>query len=114
MRGESFTNAVLALVEGIPSGRVMTYGDVARACGSRAARAVGQVMARYGDEVPWWRVVPASGEPIHGHAAESLAHYQDEGTPIITGRLDGGVTSRASEGWSINLKKAIWTQTSVQ
>ncbi|RXZ45755.1 MGMT family protein, partial [Agromyces binzhouensis] len=57
--GEGFVDAVLAVVSDIPPGTVMTYGDVAATLGSRGARAVGQVMARYGGDVPWWRVVRA-------------------------------------------------------
>ncbi len=59
--GADFVTRVLDVVDAIPPGRVMTYGDVAAALGSRAARAVGQVMAHYGRDVPWWRVVRASG-----------------------------------------------------
>lgn len=82
MPSAEFVEAVLLVVEGIPAGRVMTYGDVAGAIGSRAPRAVGQVMAYYGHAVPWWRVVPANGKPPHGHEAEALRHYRAEGTPL--------------------------------
>jgi alkylated DNA nucleotide flippase Atl1 len=73
---------VLDVVAAIPPGRVMTYGDVAAALGSRAARAVGSVMARYGHEVPWWRVVRAGGHPPTGHERRALEHYRLEGTPL--------------------------------
>lgn len=77
-----FVDAVLAVVARIPPGRVMTYGDVAWAIGSDAPRAVGQVMAYYGHAVPWWRVVPASGQPPQGHSRLALPHYLEEGTPL--------------------------------
>lgn len=105
---ETFTNAVLAVVESIPEGRVMTYGSVAEAVGSRAARAIGQIMARFGDEVPWWRVVPASGQPIPGHAAESLARYRDEGTPLAFASAGADPFGEATRGWRIDLAKAHW------
>jgi alkylated DNA nucleotide flippase Atl1 len=73
---------VLQAVESIPPGRVMTYGDVAAAIGSRSARGVGQVMAYYGSEVPWWRVVRASGHAAAGHESRALEHYRVEGTPL--------------------------------
>lgn len=79
---EEFVEQVLALVESIPPGRVMPYGEVAAALGSRASRAVGQVMAHYGSEVPWWRVVRASGHPAIDHSTEALQHYRAEGTPL--------------------------------
>jgi methylated-DNA-protein-cysteine methyltransferase related protein len=42
----------------IPRGRVMTYGDVARAAGMPgAARSVGYAMRALGSRVPWQRVL---------------------------------------------------------
>jgi methylated-DNA-protein-cysteine methyltransferase-like protein len=72
----SFRDRVLAVVESIPSGRVLSYGAVAAWAGSpRAARAVGSVLRAHGGSVPWWRVVQASGgvAPARPHNA---AHVQ--------------------------------------
>lgn len=77
-----FATAVLEVVERIPAGRVVTYGDIAWALGTNAPRAVGRVMALYGHAVAWWRVVPASGHPPQGHARLALPHYLEEGTPL--------------------------------
>ncbi|MFC5503041.1 MGMT family protein [Lysinimonas soli] len=77
-----FAEAVLAVVASIPPGMVMSYGDVAAAIGSRAPRAVGAVMAWYGGDVPWWRVVRASGHPVADHEARALEYYRTEGTPL--------------------------------
>lgn len=85
---DSFVERVLAVVDAIPPGRVMTYGDVAATLGSRAARMVGQVMAYYGGDVPWWRVVRAGGHPPMNHEHIALQHYRAEGTPLIM-RTDG-------------------------
>lgn len=82
---DSFVDRVLEVVDAIPPGRVMTYGDVAAALGSRAARMVGQVMAFYGSEVPWWRVVRAGGHPPVKHEHLALEHYRAEGTPLLRG-----------------------------
>lgn len=82
MPDPDFTEAVLAVVEQIPAGRVMTYGDVGLAIGSEAPRAVGRVMALFGHAAPWWRVVPASGLPPQGHERDALTHYREEGTPL--------------------------------
>jgi alkylated DNA nucleotide flippase Atl1 len=79
-----FVSRVLSVVETIPEGRVMSYGDVAAAIGSRAARGVGQVMAYYGSDVPWWRVVRASGHPAPDHEARALQYYRAESTPLRT------------------------------
>lgn len=79
---DDFVSRVLAVVEDIPPGQVMTYGGVAAAFGSRAARAVGQTMAYYGSEVAWWRVVRASGHPAINHESRALEYYRVEGTPL--------------------------------
>jgi alkylated DNA nucleotide flippase Atl1 len=84
-----FVSAVLEVVASIPPGRVMSYGDVAASLGSRAARAVGTVMSHYGSEVPWWRVVRASGHPPIDHEHRALEYYRAESTPLAWGR-DGG------------------------
>lgn len=80
---EPFVDRVLAVVDAIPPGRVMTYGDVAATLGSRAARMVGQIMAYYGSDVPWWRVVRASGHPPAAHEHIALQHYRAEATPLL-------------------------------
>lgn len=87
---DDFVSRVLDVVAAIPPGRVMAYGDVAAAIGSRAARGVGQVMAYYGGDVPWWRVVRASGHPAPDHESRALEHFRAEGTPLRWSR-DGTV-----------------------
>ena len=82
MPSHDFVSNVLEVVDSIPDGSVMTYGDVAAALGSRAARAVGQVMAQCGPDVPWWRVVRASGHPAVNLEARALEHYRSESTPL--------------------------------
>lgn len=79
---DDFVSRVLDVVDSIPAGSVMTYGDVAAALGSRAARAVGQVMARYGSDVAWWRVVRASGHAAVDHESRALEHFRAESTPL--------------------------------
>lgn len=91
-----FVEAVLAVVADIPAGRVMTYGDVAAVLGSRAARAVGNVMSWYGSDVPWWRVIRASGLPPIAHEEQALPHYEAEGTPL----------SPTADGYRVNLRVA--------
>ncbi|GGE82912.1 MGMT family protein [Mycetocola zhadangensis] len=86
---------VLDIVESIPPGRVMSYGQVAATFGSRSARGVGRIMALHGSEVPWWRVVRAGGLPPHGHDHEARQHYDAEGTALVT-RADGGYRVAAS------------------
>ncbi len=95
-RADDFVSRVVAVVQAIPLGKVMAYGDVAAAIGSRAPRAVGQVMAYYGSDLPWWRVVRSSGQPPRGHDAQALPHYEAEGTPLLP----------TASGYRINLRIA--------
>lgn len=90
---------VLDVVEQIPLGCVLTYGDVAELVGSRGARFVGNVMSRYGSDVPWWRVVRAGGWPPRGLEDRARRHYRDEGTPMVRGTL---------EGLRVDLDRARW------
>ena len=54
--------AVYALVRQIPRGRVMTYGQVATCLENRLSpRAVGWALHGCPEDVPWQRVVNASG-----------------------------------------------------
>ena len=96
-----FVAAVLDIVDFIPAGRVMTYGDVAATLGSRAARLVGQVMAQFGSDLPWWRVIRASGQPPVDHDERALEHYRAEQTPLVQ-------PARPDAGYRVDLSRARW------
>jgi alkylated DNA nucleotide flippase Atl1 len=101
-----FIERVLEIVKTIPPARVMTYGDIAgeleghpelaEAPGGLGARLVGQVMARSGEDVPWWRVIRATGQPPKFHEDRAWEHYLAEGTPLTGPR----------ENYRIDLKRA--------
>ncbi|SMH31532.1 O(6)-alkylguanine repair protein YbaZ [Rathayibacter oskolensis] len=93
-----FVSAVLEVVDGIPPGRVMAYGEIAAVLKSRAARAVGTVMARYGSDVAWWRVVRSGGAPAAGHEERARAEYEREGTPLVT----------TPSGYRVDMRAARW------
>jgi alkylated DNA nucleotide flippase Atl1 len=76
--------AVLDIVESIPSGSVMSYGDVAACAGLGSPRFVGHVLARYGHEVPWHRVVMSDGSLARHLSDEQTARLQAERTPLST------------------------------
>ncbi|WP_309120880.1 MGMT family protein [Paenibacillus sp.] len=61
---QPFTARAVAVIRGIPAGRVMTYGQVAEAAGSRrAARQVVRILHAMSEKhgLPWHRVVNAQG-----------------------------------------------------
>lgn len=84
---DEYVELVLDAVERIPSGRVMTYGDVAEYLGRGGPRQVGTVMSRSGAAVPWWRVIRADGRPVRGLEATALERLQAEDCPVRNGRV---------------------------
>lgn len=89
MLQEEYVEAVLALVEQVPPGRVTTYGTIAASVGTGGPRQVGRVMSTYGGPVPWWRVIRADGTLPDCHSGEAVQHHLAEGTPLLrSGRVD--------------------------
>lgn len=103
---DDYLEAVLDLVATIPAGRVMTYGAVAEVLRERLGRGgprvVGQVMARAGGGVPWWRVVNAAGEPPAGYRSEALALLREEGCPLTDDERADDVAAR------VVVRRALW------
>lgn len=106
---EGFVEAVLEVVSDIPPGRVMTYGQIAALLGSRGARVVGNVMARYGADVPWWRVIRASGQPPACHEGKALEHYLEESTPLKGMTREQASREDAVERYRVDLAAARWS-----
>lgn len=74
-----FTERVIGIIQGIPPGHVMTYGQVAAAAGSpRGARQVVRVLhsmsAKY--ELPWHRIINAQGSISAPSDTEGKAWHQ--------------------------------------
>src|SRR3954453_10223274 len=84
----AFARRVLDVVDRIPRGRVMSYGDVADYLGRGAARAVGRGMATYGAEVPWHRVLRSDGSCGTHKADRQLGLLRRERVPTRGGRVD--------------------------
>jgi methylated-DNA-protein-cysteine methyltransferase-like protein len=94
-----FRILVESVVKNIPSGRVMTYGQIAALCGNaRAARIVGGI-AHFGDpNLPWQRVVNKKGGLAHGYPGGRAGHKQvleNEGIKV-------------SDDYYVSVKELIW------
>lgn len=99
MADSEFKRAVYEVVGRIPSGRVMTYGQVAAYCGhARAARLVGQIAMFGPDDLPWQRVVYKDGRlagAFPGGRSHQAALLEAEGVETLP-------------GYRIDLQKTLW------
>jgi len=92
VRVSRFHRAVHRLVDEIPRGRVATYGQLAAILGwPRAARAVGFAMRHCPTDLPWHRVVNASGGiSLRGNVDSMLTQrvlLEQEGVSVRRGRV---------------------------
>ena len=86
-----FYKQVYDIVERIPYGKVMSYGQIAFLAGKpRGAREVGRAMYRCPDHLPWQRVVMADGTIAGGeHAEIRKGLLETEGVAFLPdGRVD--------------------------
>ena len=92
---DTWVKTVWQVVQGIPRGHVLTYGEVARLAGMRrAARRVSQAMRRAprSMSLPWHRVVNAQGkisfpEDSTGYR-EQKSRLEEEGVVFTRGKID--------------------------
>jgi methylated-DNA-protein-cysteine methyltransferase-like protein len=88
-----FFQQVYEVVRGIPEGKVMTYGQVAKQIGTRDARRVGQALhANKNPDVPCHRVVFADGSLAPGYAfggpEEQKKRLEKERVKFVGGKVD--------------------------
>src|SRR5215468_6903847 len=83
-------NKIIAAIREIPSGKVSTYGEVARAAGlARGARQAAAAL-RSALGLPWHRVLGSGGEiKLRGHSAfEQRFRLETEGVRFRGRRVD--------------------------
>ena len=85
---------IYAVLAAIPSGVVVTYGQVAELAGlPRAARLVGRTLRHLPADstLPWHRVINAAGKislPLDsGSGKRQIARLQEEGLVVKGGRI---------------------------
>lgn len=87
-----FTERVIAIIKQIPSGTVMTYGQIAAWAGSpRAARQVVRILHSMSKkyQLPWHRVINSQGKiriKDDDMAALQMLYLQGEGVEVSRNR----------------------------
>ncbi|BBY22285.1 MGMT family protein [Mycobacterium stomatepiae] len=84
---EEQVERVRALVAAIPSGRVCTYGDIAAVVGLSSPRIVGWIMRTDSSDLPWHRVITASGRPARHLTTRQLELLRAEGVLAVDGKI---------------------------
>lgn len=98
-RGSTFRERVYEILRHVPSGRVVTYGQIALLAGApRAARLVGWIAHTGPDDLPWHRVVNRLGGLASGYEGGRARHRQD--------LEDEGVHVRAD--FTVDLTRYQW------
>jgi methylated-DNA-protein-cysteine methyltransferase-like protein len=92
---DRWVKSVWQVVQGIPRGHVLTYGEVARLAGmSRAARRVSQALRRAPHEMdlPWHRVINSQGKISFPEDSAGFKQQKDlleeEGVVFLKGKID--------------------------
>ena len=89
---KKFDKAIWNTVAGIKSGRVMSYGQVARVAGyPRHARMVSKAMSRSAESLPWHRVVRSDHSLAFEPGSEAYRQQKElleqEGVQFINGKV---------------------------
>ena len=84
---EEIHERVRDTIKAIPRGRVATYGDIASAAALSSPRIVGWIMRTDSSDLPWHRVITASGRPAPHLATRQLELLRAEGVLAVDGRV---------------------------
>lgn len=99
---DSFSELVFALVAQIPSGRVMTYGQIAALCGNAAASRIVGGIAHYGPpDLPWHRVVNKKGGLAAGYYGGREGHK-------CALEAEGVVVFGENDDYYIDIESLLW------
>ena len=88
---EAFTEAAIKIIQSIPMGKVMTYGQIATAAGKKnGARRIAWILSSMSRKyhLPWHRVINAKGEISHT-GSEQRELLEMEGVQFgVSGKVD--------------------------
>lgn len=79
---------IIDVLIALQPGEVTTYGDVADVAGyPRHSRLVGRILSTTDIDVPWWRVVNATGRLVPGNESVQAALLMEEDVLIRNGHV---------------------------
>ena len=81
------SDSILLAAGAIPSGKVSSYGDLAKLVGC-GPRLVARVLSSSGGSVCWWREVRSDGTIAAPFLAEAAERLAGEGVPVHDGRVE--------------------------
>ena len=74
---------IVAAAELLTEGEVVSFGDLAAKAGcENQSRAAGTTMARFGETLPWWRVVYADGQLPPCNPSLQAERLSEEGVQL--------------------------------
>jgi len=90
---------ILDVIRALRPGEVTTYGDVAEIAGyPNRSRLVGRILATTDVDVPWWRIVNASGHLRANEAGEQAALLRSEDVAVVDERVRDAPLGRFRSG----------------
>jgi len=100
----NYFQLVYEVVKRIPSGKVVTYGEIAQFLGNpRNARTVGYAMHSCDDSLPWYRVIMKSGklpfEETDSSSSKQKKYLEKEGVTFLA----NGRVNLEKHRWKIEL-----------
>ncbi|MBN2540728.1 MAG: MGMT family protein [Bacilli bacterium] len=89
----AFTEEVIRIIQNIPKGKVMTYGQIATCAGNPwGARQISRILHSMTNayDLPWFRVINSKGEiSLNGEGAMvQMELLAEEGVIFESGKLD--------------------------
>jgi methylated-DNA-protein-cysteine methyltransferase-like protein len=97
--GNQFRDRVYKIVEQIPKGKLMTYGQIAALAGAAwAAWEVGQIAHTGPADLPWQRVVNKNGGLARGYPGGMNGHKADLETEGIA----------VDEDYQVDIERLLW------
>ena len=96
---EDRVRRIVDVLIALREGEVTTYGDIAEVAGyPKQARLVGRILSTTDVEVPWWRVVNASGRIVSGDLDLQAGLLREENVLVRDGRVVRAPIGRFSRG----------------